>query len=100
VTVIGLAVSEVNGNYCLTVHSFTAEHMAKLPADSELSTAHDREQPPPDPLHRRQSNVHCRLDPLDGEAMITGDPDNEIRAGWARRALDPFTRETYAGNDY
>jgi uncharacterized peroxidase-related enzyme len=31
---IGLAVSEVNGcNYCLTVHSFTALHMAKLPAD-------------------------------------------------------------------
>lgn len=30
---IGLAVSEVNGcNYCLTVHSFTAEHMAKLPS--------------------------------------------------------------------
>jgi uncharacterized peroxidase-related enzyme len=28
---IGLAVSEVNGcNYCLTVHSFTAEHMAKM----------------------------------------------------------------------
>src|ERR1700740_1939151 len=31
---IGLAVSEVNGcNYYLKVHSFTAEHMAKLPAD-------------------------------------------------------------------
>ncbi|WFU13283.1 peroxidase-related enzyme (plasmid) [Rhizobium sp. CB3090] len=31
---IGLAVSEVNGcNYCLTVHSFTAEHMAKQSAD-------------------------------------------------------------------
>ena len=31
---IGLAVSEVNGcNYCLTVHSFTAAHMAKLSAD-------------------------------------------------------------------
>jgi AhpD family alkylhydroperoxidase len=31
---IGLTVSEVNGcNYCLTVHSFTAEHMAKLSAD-------------------------------------------------------------------
>jgi len=29
---IGLVVSEVNGcNYCLTVHSYTAEHMAKLP---------------------------------------------------------------------
>lgn len=28
---IGLVVSEVNGcNYCLTVHSFTAQHMAKL----------------------------------------------------------------------
>ncbi|MBF4991842.1 carboxymuconolactone decarboxylase family protein [Methylophilus sp. QUAN] len=28
---IGLAVSEVNGcNYCLSVHSFTAQHMAKL----------------------------------------------------------------------
>src|ERR1700761_4348373 len=31
---IGLAVSEVNGcNYCLTVHSFTAEHLAALSAD-------------------------------------------------------------------
>jgi len=31
---IGLAVSEVNGcNYCLTVHSFTAEHMARMPTD-------------------------------------------------------------------
>jgi len=31
---IGLAVSEVNGcNYCLTVHSYTAKHMAKLNDD-------------------------------------------------------------------
>jgi uncharacterized peroxidase-related enzyme len=31
---IGLAVSEVNGcNYCLRVHSFTAERMAKLSAE-------------------------------------------------------------------
>jgi len=31
---IGLAVSEVNGcDYCLAVHSFTAEHMARLSAD-------------------------------------------------------------------
>lgn len=31
---IGLAVSEVNGcDYCLSVHSFTAEHLARLPAD-------------------------------------------------------------------
>ena len=34
---IGLAVSEVNGcSYCLAVHSFTAERMAKLPADEIL----------------------------------------------------------------
>ena len=31
---IGLAVSEANGcSDCLALHSFTAEHMAKLPAD-------------------------------------------------------------------
>jgi uncharacterized peroxidase-related enzyme len=36
---IGLAVSEVNGcNYCLAVHSFTAEHMAKMP-DIEINLA-------------------------------------------------------------
>nr|WP_315594629.1 carboxymuconolactone decarboxylase family protein [uncultured Cupriavidus sp.] len=34
---IGLAVSEANGcDYCLTVHSFTAEHLAKLPADEVI----------------------------------------------------------------
>lgn len=31
---IGLAVSEANGcDYCLTVHSFTAEHMARMPVE-------------------------------------------------------------------
>jgi uncharacterized peroxidase-related enzyme len=36
---IGLAVSEVNGcNYCLTVHSYTAKHMAKL-GDDEIILA-------------------------------------------------------------
>jgi len=36
---IGLAVSEVNGcNYCLTVHSYTAKHMAKL-SDNEIILA-------------------------------------------------------------
>jgi AhpD family alkylhydroperoxidase len=44
---IGLAVSEVNGcNYCLTVHSFTAEHMAKLPAD-EIILARKGQRPAP-----------------------------------------------------
>lgn len=36
---IGLAVSEINGcNYCLTVHSYTAKHMAKL-EDNEIILA-------------------------------------------------------------
>ena len=34
---IGLAVSEANGcNDCLALHSFTAEHLAELPADEIL----------------------------------------------------------------
>ena len=46
---IGLAVSEVNGcDYCLTVHSFTADHMAKLPANeitlARMGHASDRKR--------------------------------------------------------
>ncbi|MCY1443368.1 putative peroxidase-related enzyme [compost metagenome] len=44
---IGLAVSEVNGcNYCLAVHSFTAEHMAKLPADEIILARKGRASDP------------------------------------------------------
>src|SRR3546814_6711474 len=44
---IGLAVSEVNGcNYCLTVHSYTAEHMAKLPADEIILARQGRSTDP------------------------------------------------------
>jgi uncharacterized peroxidase-related enzyme len=44
---IGLAVSEVNGcNYCLTVHSFTAEHMAKLPAEEIILARKGRASDP------------------------------------------------------
>ncbi|ABR90505.1 Uncharacterized conserved protein [Janthinobacterium sp. Marseille] len=44
---IGLAVSEVNGcNYCLTVHSFTAQHMAKLPADEIILARKGRANDP------------------------------------------------------
>src|SRR5262249_53989908 len=44
---IGLAVSEVNGcNYCLTVHSFTAEHMAELPADEIILARKDHARDP------------------------------------------------------
>jgi len=44
---IGLAVSEVNGcNYCLTVHSYTAEHMARLPADDIILARKGRASDP------------------------------------------------------
>src|SRR4051794_33419275 len=44
---IGLAVSEVNGcNYCLTVHSFTAERMAKLPAEDIVLARKGRARDP------------------------------------------------------
>ena len=43
---IGLAVSEVNGcDYCLTLHSYMAEHMAKLQAPPPKAPA----SPPSDP---------------------------------------------------
>ena len=44
---IGLAVSEVNGcNYCLAVHSFTAEHMAKLSPDEIILARQGRANDP------------------------------------------------------
>lgn len=44
---IGLAVSEVNGcNYCLTVHSYTAEHMARLSADDIILARKGRASDP------------------------------------------------------
>lgn len=44
---IGLAVSEVNGcNYCLSVHSYTAENMAKLPADEIILARQGRANEP------------------------------------------------------
>ena len=44
---IGLAVSEVNGcNYCLAVHSFTAEHMAKLSPDEIILARRGRANDP------------------------------------------------------
>jgi alkylhydroperoxidase family enzyme len=37
----------VNGcNYCLTVHSFTAEHIAKLPADEIIHARKGRASDP------------------------------------------------------
>jgi len=44
---IGLAVSEVNGcDYCLAVHSYTAENMARLPADEVLLARKGRANDP------------------------------------------------------
>lgn len=44
---IGLAVSEVNGcNYCLGVHSFTAENLAKMPVDEIILARKGRASDP------------------------------------------------------
>ena len=61
---IGLAVSEVNGcNYCLTLHSFTAEHMAKLPADEIIlgrAMPPTRSGTPPSSLRAKSSRPAAR----------------------------------------
>ena len=62
---IGLAVSEVNGcNYCLTVHSFTAEHMAKLPPMKSFSLGRampaTRSGTPPSSLRAKSSRPAAR----------------------------------------
>jgi len=64
---IGLAVSEVNGcNYCLTVHSFTAEHMAKLPAE-EIILA--RKGHATDPKRDAACNSRERLSRPEGKSV-------------------------------
>ena len=68
---IGLAVSEVNGcNYCLTVHSFTAEHMAKLPANEIILARKGHASDP-----KRDAAVHLTAGALyPGPATIQRTP--------------------------
>ena len=70
---IGLAVSEVNGcNYCLTVHSFTAEHMAKMPA-AEITLARTGHASDP----RRDAAVQFARQVIMGRGHVS---DAELKA--------------------
>jgi uncharacterized peroxidase-related enzyme len=64
---IGLAVSEVNGcDYCLTVHSFTAEHMAKLPADEIILARKGRASDP-----KRDATVQFARKVIEARGKVT-----------------------------
>ena len=73
---IGLAVSEVNGcDYCLGVHSFTAEHMARLSADDILLArqghAHDPKRDAAIQFARKVIEARGKVD--DADVQVTRD---------------------------
>ncbi|TCR64014.1 peroxidase-related enzyme [Bosea sp. BK604] len=73
---IGLAVSEVNGcDYCLTVHSFTAEHMAKLPADEVLLARKGRATDP-----KRHAAVQFARKVIETRGQVSEADLNAVRA--------------------
>lgn len=64
---IGLAVSEVNGcNYCLTLHSYAAEHMAKLPADEIILARKGHASDP-----KRDAAVHFARKVIDRRGHVS-----------------------------
>lgn len=72
---IGLAVSEVNGcNYCLTVHSFTAEHMAKLPADEIILARRGRATEP-----KRDAAVQFARKVIETRGQVSDDDLTAVR---------------------
>lgn len=72
---IGLAVSEVNGcNYCLTVHSFTAEHMAKLPVEEIILARKGRARDP-----KRDAAVQFARKVIDARGKVSDADVNAVR---------------------
>lgn len=72
---IGLAVSEVNGcNYCLGVHSFTAEHMAKLPADEIILARKGRASDP-----KRDAATQFARKVIEARGNVTDADVNAVR---------------------
>jgi uncharacterized peroxidase-related enzyme len=72
---IGLAVSEVNGcNYCLTVHSFTAENMAKLPADEIILARKGHAKDP-----KRDAAVQFGRKVIATRGHVSDDDLNDVR---------------------
>jgi uncharacterized peroxidase-related enzyme len=81
---IGLAVSEVNGcNYCLTIHSFTAEHMAKLPADEIILARKGHASDP-----KRDAAVQFARKVIDTRGKVSEDDLKAVRdAGYSEANL-------------
>ena len=84
---IGLAVSEVNGcNYCLTVHSFTAEHMAKLPADEIILArkGHATNPKRDAAVQFARKVIETRGHVSDADLKAVRDQEEDARSGRAR----------------
>lgn len=72
---IGLAVSEVNGcNYCLAVHSFTAEHLAKLPTDEIILARKGRASDP-----KRDAAVQFARKVIEARGQVSDADLNAVR---------------------
>lgn len=72
---IGLAVSEVNGcNYCLTVHSFTAQHMAKLPNEEIILARKGRASDP-----KRDAAVQFARKVIENRGQVSEADLNAVR---------------------
>src|SRR3546814_7187750 len=83
---IGLAVSEVNGcNYCLTVHSFTAEHMAKLPANEIILARKGHASDP-----KRDAAVQFARKVVDARGKVS---DADVKAVRDAGYTDPLVME-------
>src|ERR1700746_1985820 len=64
---IGLAVSKVNGcDYCLTVHSFTADHMAKLPANEIILARKGHASDP-----KRDAAIQCARKVIETRSKVS-----------------------------
>ena len=72
---IGLAVSEVNGcNYCLMVHSFMAERMAKLAADEIILARNGHASDP-----KREAAVQFARKVIQARGQVSDDDLKAVR---------------------
>ncbi|MCR4470485.1 carboxymuconolactone decarboxylase family protein [Burkholderia sp. SCN-KJ] len=94
---IGLAVSEVNGcNYCLTAHSFTAEHMAKLPADEIILARKGRASDP-----KRDAAVQFARKVIETRGKVSDADMKAVRdVGYAPRQPDIMKLVDWKWADY
>jgi len=72
---IGLAVSEINGcNYCLSVHSFTAQNLAKLPPEEIIMARQGHSSDP-----KRDAAIQFARKVTENRGRITDEDFKQIR---------------------